>query len=248
MWLKNKKTGDGDGREKYLAQDWTVNYPWSLVEYKGLKWTHLGCGLGRLGTSGLEERDNSSKSDPAQTGSPVERWPVSFLLGLLFSQITSGLRPESLAPSVGLPCFCFPSPMQPLVLMDVQTLCKQFGTAQLAEIICLFWMSNFMFVASFPCTERYCLVSASAFWQMFTFPRERHHSLEVMSAGAPHALWEHKPVFKGGGATEACTIATEVTICRCLSSEPAFEVPLGGSVYTPRPTCIMHSLFPKWAF
>ena len=89
----------------------------------------------------------------------------------------------------------------------------------------------------------FCLLT-----EMFTFPRERHHSLEVMSASAPHALWKHKPVFKGGGAIEACTIATEVTICRRLSSEPAFEVPLGGSVCAPRPTCIMHSLFPKWAF
>lgn len=128
--------------------------PMKACEYRGLKWTHLGCGMGRLGTSGLEERDTVANQTFAQTGSPVERWPISFLLGLLFSQITSGLRPESLASSVGLPCFCFPSPMQPLALMDVQTLCKQFGTAQLAKIICLFWMSNFMFVASFPRTER----------------------------------------------------------------------------------------------
>ena len=90
-----------------------------------------------------------------------------------------------------------------------------------------------------PCVS-FCLLM-----EMFTVPRERHHSLGVMSAGAPHALWERKPVLKGGGAIEACTVATEVTICRCLSSELAFEVPLGGSVYTPRPTCIMHSLFPK---
>ena len=166
MWLKKNPTKNRRWWWEGEVSGSRLNskLPMKTCEYRGLKWTHLGCGLGRLGTSGVEERDTVPNQTFAQTGSPVERWPVSFLLGLLFSQITSGVRPESLAPSVGLPCFCFPSPTQPLVLMDVQTLCKQFGTAQLAEIICLFWMSNFMSVASFHCTERNCLVSASAFW------------------------------------------------------------------------------------
>lgn len=79
--------------------------------------------------------------------------------GLCSSQITSDLRPESPAPWVGLPHSCSPSPTQPLVLMDVQTLYRRFGTARLAEIICLFWMSNFMFVAPFSCREKLLLPS-----------------------------------------------------------------------------------------
>ena len=69
-------------------------------------------------------------------------------------------------------------------------------------------------------------VSFCLLMEMFTIPRERHHSLGVMSAGAPHASWEHKPVLKGGreeAAIEACTIATEATICQCHGSKPAFE-------------------------
>lgn len=83
-----------------------------------------------------------------------------------------------------------------------------------------------MFAAPSPCTERnrFCLMM-----EMFTFPRERHYSLGIMSAGPPHPLWEHKPVPKGGReevAIGACTIATGAAICQCLGSQPASELGL----------------------
>lgn len=124
--------------------------------------------FGRIGSTWARGARQGYKSNLcctfAQARAPVERWPASFLLGLLFSQITSGLRPESLVPWVGLTRSCSPSPMQPLVLMDV---CKPFtnGLALLGlQRLSVSWMSNFIFVASFPCPERYCLVSTSAFW------------------------------------------------------------------------------------
>lgn len=96
--------------------------------------------------------------------------------------------------------------------------------------------------------EKLLCVSFCLLMEMFTFPRERHHSLGVMSAGAPQPSWEHKPVLKGRREkvpVEAYTIATKAAICQCCSSKPAFQPPPGGSVYTPEPVCIMHSLFPK---
>lgn len=195
------------------------------------KYTDFGYGLGGLEAPGREE----SVCAPRQTfAAPLLRlepmWEDSGLplpWGFCSSQITNGLRPESPEPQVGLPHSCSPSPIQPLVLMDVQTLYRRFGTSRLAEIICLFWMSNFMFVAPFSCTERNCFC---LLMEMFTFPRERHYSLGVMSAGAPHPLWEHKPVLEGGreeAAIGACTIATGAAICQCRGSQPASEQAAG---------------------
>lgn len=65
---------------------------------------------------------------------------------------------------------------------------------------------------------------------IFTFPRERHYSLGVMSASAPHPWWEHKPILKGGreeAAVGVCTIATGASICRCRGLKPASEPAAG---------------------
>lgn len=140
-----------------------------------------------------------------------------------------------------------PLPHIATVLMDVQTLCRRFGTAWLAEIICLFWTSNFMFVAPFSCTERngFCLLM-----ELFTLPRERHYSLGVVFAGAPHPSWAHKPVLEGGRGRRPLEHA-QLPLGQPSASVVAHSLPLsrpGGSVCTLRPACIMHSLFPKWAF
>lgn len=88
-----------------------------------------------------------------------------------------------------------------------------------------------MFCGSFSlCREKLPCVGFCLLMEMFTFPRERHCSLGVMSAGAPRPSWEHKLVLKGGqeeAAVEACTIATEAAICQCRGSKPAFELPRG---------------------
>jgi hypothetical protein len=76
------------------------------------------------------------------------------------------------------------------MLMDVQTLYIRLGTIWHAEIICLFRMSNFMFATPFPNTEKLLCAGFCHLMEVFTFPRERHYSLELMSAGTPRPLWE----------------------------------------------------------
>lgn len=71
-----------------------------------------------------------------------------------------GQIPES---SVDLPCSC-PAPPSHLCWWMCKPLYRQFGAAWFPQIICFFWMSNFMFAAPFLCTKRNCLVPASAFW------------------------------------------------------------------------------------
>lgn len=84
-----------------------------------------------------------------------------------------------------------------------------------------------MFAAPFPCTERNCFY---LLMEMFTFPWERHYSLGVMFASAPHPSWEHQSVLKGGWeevVVGVCTIATGAAICQCLGSQPASKLASG---------------------
>lgn len=127
-----------------------------------LRRTHLGCGLGRLETSGVEER-HGSKSDLCSDWVPSGKMTDFLSTGAsLQSDNKQIVKPESYTLS-GSSRFCFP---HAATCADgcANSFANSFIFTQLAEIICLFWMSNFMSVASFSCTERNCLVSASAFW------------------------------------------------------------------------------------
>lgn len=85
---------------------------------------------------------------------------------------------------------------------------------------------------------------------VFTFPRERHYSLVLMSTSTPCPSWERSLSWRVDRKRWPLEHA-QLPLGQPSASVAACSLPQsrlsGGRVHTPGPACIMNNSFSKWA-